>query len=121
MVSFLIDENVEFSLVTYLREKGYDVLSIAERYPSLDDASILMMAVKEKRIVVTSDKDFGNLVFREKLPSSGVILFRMDNQSSQRKVEVVNILLENYHNKLAGNFVTISDAKIKIRKIESGV
>ncbi len=121
MASFLVDENVEFSVVRYLREKGYDVLSIAEMYPSLDDASILMMAAKEKRMVITSDKDFGNLVFREKLPSSGVILFRMKDQSSPKKVEIVKILLENYLNQLASNFVTISDAKIRIRKIESEI
>ena len=107
MVSFLVDENVEFSVVRHLREKGYDAISIAEIYPSLDDLPILMMAAKEKRIIITSDKDFGNLIFREKLPSSGIVLFRMSDQSSRRKVEIVNLLLENYLNKLAGNFIEI--------------
>lgn len=117
MVSFLVDENVEFSVVRHLREQGYNVLSIAETNPSLDDVSILMLAAKEKRIIITSDKDFGNLIFRENLPTLGIILFRMDDQSARKKVEVIDILLNNYSDRLAGNFITITDAKIRIRRI----
>lgn len=117
MTLFLVDEKVEFSVVRHLREQGYNVLSIAETCPSLDDLSILMMAAKEKRIIITSDKDFGNLIFRENLPASGIILFRMDDQSARKKVEIIDILLNNYSDRLPGNFITITDAKIRIRKI----
>ncbi len=116
-ISFLVDENVEFSVVKYLRAKKFDVFSIAETVPSLDDTSILKLATTQKRIIITSDKDFGNLIFKIKLSSAGIILFRMDDQSARRKIEIIDVLLQEYLGKISGNFLVISDSKIRIRKI----
>lgn len=54
-IKFLVDENVDFPVVQFLRNEGFDVASVADDCPSIDDASILKRAYEEKRIVVTND------------------------------------------------------------------
>lgn len=114
---FIIDENVDFPVTLYLRGKGYDVISIAEESPSLDDLEILKKAWNDKRVVITNDKDFGDLVFKHKLKSTGVILFRLQNQSSKAKIIALNVLLNNYSDKLKKYFIVVSESKVRIRKI----
>ena len=93
---FLVDESVDFAIVIHLRNCNYDVTSIVEDYPSLEDIDILKIAYKEKRILLTNDKDFGSLIFKENLQSNGLILLRLENQSSKEKIKVgfcIHILL----------------------------
>ncbi len=71
---FLADENVTATVIRVLRQRGDDVLSVKESMRSERDEVILARAQAEQRIVVTHDKDFGELTFRSRLPAScGVI------------------------------------------------
>jgi predicted nuclease of predicted toxin-antitoxin system len=80
----LANENVPLDAVTALRENGHDVAWIREDARGSNDEQVLTRAQKEERILLTFDKDFGELAFRSKLPaSSGVILFRISTSSSQ--------------------------------------
>lgn len=63
-MKFLVDECTGTSVVTCLRDEGYDVVAVVEVIPEADDEKILERAVSEGRIVVTNDKDFGEMVFR---------------------------------------------------------
>jgi predicted nuclease of predicted toxin-antitoxin system len=75
---FLANENVTGTVIQGLRQRGHDVLSVKESMRSEHDDVILARAQAEQRIVVTHDKDFGELAFRSQLPAScGVILFRL--------------------------------------------
>ena len=75
---FLVNENVTWTVIQELRQRGHNVLSVKESMRSEADDAILARAQTEKRIVVTHDKDFGELAFRARLPAScGVILFRL--------------------------------------------
>lgn len=56
---FLADENLDFPIISALRNAGYDVLSVLELSPSIDDNEVLKIANNENRILLTSDKDFG--------------------------------------------------------------
>ncbi len=67
MSMFLADENIPVETVGILRQKGVDIISIAEVSPGLSDREILDLASKQGRIIITFDVDFGRLVFREKL------------------------------------------------------
>ena len=78
---------------------------------------ILNSAFKESRIIITNDKDFGNLVFKQKLKSKGIILLRLHDQSSKAKIVAIENLLDNYLNKLSNNFVVVSPSGIRIRKL----
>ena len=116
-IKFLVDESVDFPLVVFLRSKGFNVKSISEDCPSLEDSKILDIAFKENRIIISNDKDFGNLVFKQNLKSVGVVLLRLHDQSSKAKIEALNMLINNYFSKLLGNFIVVSIRGIRIRKI----
>jgi predicted nuclease of predicted toxin-antitoxin system len=73
----IVNENVTGTVIHELRQRGYDILSVKESMRGAEDASILHRAEVEQRLVVTHDKDFGELAFRYRLPAScGIILFR---------------------------------------------
>ncbi|SRR5712691_3385069 len=80
-MKFLLDENVERRLAVFLKRQGYDIQTIGYDYPkSLRDRAILALAVQEKRILLTSDyTDFYDLIFRQHLPHSGVIVLRLND------------------------------------------
>ena len=76
---FLANENVPGPVVAALREHGHDVFWIKESMRGAEDPIVLVRAQTERRVVVTLDKDFGELAFRSRLPAqSGVILIRLD-------------------------------------------
>lgn len=114
---FLVDESVDFPIVDYLRSLGYDVNSIAEESPALEDRYILEMSFKENRILIAEDKDFGTLIFKEKLKSKGLILLRLDDQSSKAKIKALDRLIADYSDRLSGNFIVVSENKIRVRKL----
>src|SRR5947209_2070261 len=67
---FLLDENMEFRVATALRAWGHDVTAIAYDYPhALEDLEVLSLARTERRILLTNDRDFGELIFRQQLPN----------------------------------------------------
>ena len=74
----LVNENVTGTVIEELRQRGHDVFSVKESMRAAKDDVILAHAQAEQRILITYDKDFGELAFRGQLPStSGVILFRL--------------------------------------------
>src|SRR4051794_18268712 len=92
---FLANENVSTTVIQGLRDHGHDVLAVKESLCGEKDPAILARAQAEQRLVVTHDKDFGELAFRFGLPAEcGVILLRltgsnpdMDNQRALQAIE----------------------------------
>ena len=77
---FLANENFPLDAVETLRQNGHDVVWIRVESPGISDPEVLSRAQAENRILLTFDKDFGELAFRSKLPASvGIILFRINN------------------------------------------
>ena len=86
---FLVDECVGPSVVRWLRDNNYDATSAYEDCRGWDDGSILEKAFSEERIVVTLDKDFGDMVFRMKLSHCGIILLRCGYCSPAKKISTM--------------------------------
>lgn len=70
------DESVEGPTVCALRDAGHSVLFIAETSPGIEDSDVLVIARREEALLLTADKDFGELVFRNREPHRGVLLIR---------------------------------------------
>ncbi len=118
-MKLLLDESVEYRLAGFLAELGHDVTAIAVDYPSaLKDTEVLTIARDENRIVVTNDKDFGELVFRRRLAHSGVILLRIKDDLMEVKQAALRQALEISPDQLR-NIVVISDRGIRIRPAPS--
>jgi predicted nuclease of predicted toxin-antitoxin system len=78
------------------------------------DSEVLAIAVAEDRVLITNDRDFGELVFRLGLPHRGIILFRLGDESIAVKVAWLDHVLEVYSHRL-GEFVVINDRGVRIR------
>ena len=76
-MKFLADESVDRPIVERLRQEGHQVLYIAELKPGMPDDAVLNLANHETALLLTTDKDFGELVFRQRLHMYGVVLIRL--------------------------------------------
>ena len=98
---FLADENFPGAAVISLREAGHDVASIAADAPSSPDRDVLARASTDGRVLLTFDKDFGELAFRAHLPADcGVILFRLVGGLDVQLKLVVLALRERHRDEL---------------------
>jgi len=120
VIKFIADVNVEKAIVDYLLEEGYDVKWIPDYNCEMLDEDLLEMAKVEGRILITNDKDFGELIFLQKRLSVGIILIRIKGQKVEVKLKLIKKLFQNYRNKLLNNFVIITDKKLRFIPMEDG-
>jgi predicted nuclease of predicted toxin-antitoxin system len=113
-IKFLADVNIEKPLVDYLSKQGYDIKWVPDYNCEMSDEDLLQLANEEKRIFITNDKDFGDLIFLQKKLSVGTILFRIKGQKSEEKIKLMKKLLMGYHAKLLNHYVVITKLKIRI-------
>ncbi|MBU2521026.1 MAG: DUF5615 family PIN-like protein [Proteobacteria bacterium] len=116
-MNFIADESIDRQIVERLRDDGYFVWYVAEMAPSISDDEVLQIANNETAPLITSDKDFGELVFRQLLVSYGVILVRLSGLSTELKANIVSSTIINHENEILGNFTVILPSRIRIRKI----
>jgi predicted nuclease of predicted toxin-antitoxin system len=112
---FLADENIETEIVDLLRKSRYEVEYVLEMSPGVGDKEIVSRANKNNSILVTSDKDFGELVFRQHLVNNGVILIRLHGMPAGQKAEIVLNFLKDYSGKIPNSFSVITKSNIRIR------
>lgn len=117
-MKFLADENIGLAVVTPLRKLGFDIQSIIEIQPGASDTQVLSLANKDSRILITTDKDFGELVYAQKLAHAGVILLRLRDESSANKLKVLKTVLGKHTEELKKSFTVATDSKIRIIKPE---
>ena len=110
----LADESCDFSVVRALRNAGHDVLAVAELLPSSDDTLILDLALREQRVLLTEDKDFGQLVYANAQPSNGVIFIRYPANMRKTLPNTVVTFIEKADVQLTGSFVVLSPGRIRI-------
>ena len=115
-LKFIVDECVGSLVAKWLTGNGYDVVSVLAEMKGSKDITILHRAFSENRIIITSDKDFGDIVFHKKEQHAGVILIRLQSGSPKDKIKVLENLLVNYIDQLVYNFVVVSEANIRIIK-----
>lgn len=111
----LTDENIGLEVVNHLRQLGHDVKSVTEISPGLSDIKVLKLAHKESRLLITSDTDFGELIYHQKQPHSGVILLRLEDETNANKIRILKSLLTSYSTQLARHFAVVTETKVRIR------
>ena len=114
-MNFLADESVDMPIVDRLREDGHDALSVAEMEPSLPDETVLAMANQQAALLLTADKDFGELIFRQRRVSAGVVLIRLAGLSPATKAMVVSTAIREHASELRHAFTVISPGMVRIR------
>ncbi len=117
MLKFLVDESAGRKVASMLKERGYDATYVGDINLGAEDEEVLDISQKEKRIIVSMDKDFGELVFRFKKSVYGIILLRLKDESSKNKIRSVLNVLKGFKGQLGGNFVVLSEGRIRIRRL----
>lgn len=117
---FLADENCDALIVKRLREKQHDVLSIAEINSGEIDVNILKQSLDEKRVLITEDLDFSELVLRDVQPAYGILSIRIPSDQRIAKIQRIIEIAEQYENQLIGSFTTVSLDDVRIRTLPYG-
>jgi predicted nuclease of predicted toxin-antitoxin system len=113
---FLLDESADARLGPYLVGLGHDVTRIAADYPAgLSDPEVLALAVSDNRILITFDRDFGEIVFRESQIHTGVVYFRLERPDLSVEMALVDRLLRDHSADLQ-DFVTVTERRIRVRR-----
>jgi len=115
-LKLLIDVGVGKKVEEWLKNKKYDAEAVRDIDPRMSDVEILKIAVSEKRLLITMDKDFGELVYKSKWPHSGVLLLRLEDERAEEKIRVVETILKNYSAEIIDRFSVFKDKKLRIRK-----
>jgi predicted nuclease of predicted toxin-antitoxin system len=115
-MNFLFDQSADFRLISHLRTLGHDVVAISREYPhSLADEEVLAIARKERRILIVADRDFGELIFNQRLAHTGVIFFRLPGASLHTKIDQLTTVLGDYTDHLQrGEFIVVTPGRIRV-------
>ncbi len=113
---FIIDVNVGRSIEKILIERGFDVISVRDIDPRMTDAEILNRAVKDDRIVVTQDKDFGELIYNSGKLHAGVLLLRMEGESRESRSKLFQEIIEKHIHILANHFCVYHNSSLRVKK-----
>ncbi len=111
----LIDENAPRPLVEMLKNLGYGILWIREHQRGMTDEEIICLSEREARVLITFDKDFGELIYRSKRAIPGVILVRIAD--SEICNERVSDLLEKHPDEIEGYFTVLTERRIRRRSL----
>lgn len=115
-MNLLADESVDRPIVERLREDGHHVVSVAEVAPGVDDHTVLHMANREPALLLTADKDFGELVYRLRLHTYGVVLVRLSGVPPARKAEIVSEAMRKHQAEMVRAFTVITASMVRIRR-----
>jgi predicted nuclease of predicted toxin-antitoxin system len=115
-MKLIADEGVDQPIVAALRAAAFDVTYYAELAPGTDDASILAHAQSEQTLLLTCDKDFGELVYRNHLVSAGVVLIRLEGLSADKKARLVSEAIRLHGHQMLNAFAVVSPGMVRIRR-----
>ena len=117
---FLADESCDFAVVRALRAVGHDVVAIAEVTPRAEDDAVIDLAVREDRLLLTEDRDFGRLVYAKGRSTAGVLFLRFPASARAALPKVVVNLVRRRGERLTGRFVVVQPGRIRIGRSPSG-
>jgi predicted nuclease of predicted toxin-antitoxin system len=112
---FLLDQNAETRILLFLESQGHDATRIGRDHPKgLADDAVLRIAHSEQRILITNDRDFGELVFRHQQPHSGVIYFRLPlDTTAAQKIDWLREILTQ-HSQDLGKYIVVEPGRLRI-------
>jgi predicted nuclease of predicted toxin-antitoxin system len=116
-VRFLADESCDAAVFRALRAAGHDVISIAETSPGAADRVVLELAVADDRVLVTRDKDFGELVFSAGARARGVLLLRSPPLVISALPQLVIELASTRADDLSTSFVVIAPSGVRVTRL----
>jgi predicted nuclease of predicted toxin-antitoxin system len=116
-MKFLADENIPASLVRVLADDYHDVVEVRAKAPGISDMEVMRIAHEESRIILTFDKDFGELAVKQKaVPCRGVILLRIPKKSPDQIAEYVKNVIQS-RDDWEGHMSVIEEERVRMRPL----
>ncbi len=116
-MKLLADENIPLSVVKALEEAGYDIVGIRGYSPGISDIAVMQYAHSEHRVILTFDKDFGELAVKERAtPCPGVILIRIPKKNPAWIAEYVRAVIQSRKD-WEGQFSVIEEDRVRMRSL----
>ncbi|MEO1077508.1 MAG: DUF5615 family PIN-like protein [Bacteroidota bacterium] len=113
VLRLLVDECTGPGVARWLAKQGHDVISIYDACPGISDDAVLARAVRERRILITNDKDFGEMVYREKRAHHGIVLLRPGGLPTRLKTALLSRVLKHHAEHLEDRFVVVTERQIR--------
>ncbi len=113
---FVLDECVDQPVADRLRSDGHEVLCASEIEPGAPDEAVLSLAKARDAVLITTDKDFGEFVYRRGRATGGVLLIRLAGLSSGAKAEVVSAAVRRHGVEMPWAFSVVSPGRIRVRR-----
>jgi len=116
-MKLLLDADIPYSFLNKLKNEGYDVVDVRDisDHP-LKDEEIFNLACKERRVLVTRDLDFGNILRYPPYKSSGIIILRTHLLSQEEMFKILKKALEEGKNRLEGTLIIATKDRLRLRK-----
>ncbi|MFZ0927945.1 MAG: DUF5615 family PIN-like protein [Syntrophobacteraceae bacterium] len=118
---FIVDECTGPAVARWLRAEQHDVFSVYDEARGIDDDEVIHRAYAEHRVLITNNKDFGEKIYRERRLHRGLILLRLADERSTIKIEVLRKLLSTYSDRIPGQFVVVTETKVRFAGIYPSV
>ena len=116
-MELLADENLDRRIVAALRQAGYPIFSVYEEHRGISDPEVIELANEQNCVIVTEDKDFGELTYRLEIPNKGIVLIRLSGLAIQDKVDTILQVFEQFGGELYGSFTVVKADRVRIRKL----
>lgn len=116
-MKFLADAHISMEMVSMIRSLGFDCKDSSAIPARMPDVDVLRGAHQEHRIVLTADKDFGELVFAHQLDCLGVILIRINRANESERVARLRTVWSSVVSRLPGAFVTVTAHSVRVRPL----
>lgn len=116
-MNFVADEDIDAPIVEHLCQEEHDVWYVAEMAAGTTDDVVFETAHQQRALLLTADKGFGELVFRQQLITSGVILVRLSGLTPMAKATTVVQAVAEHGEEFAGNFTVVTPGTVRIRKV----
>jgi predicted nuclease of predicted toxin-antitoxin system len=117
MVPLFADECVAGSVIERLRGEGFDIVKAADVCPTADDDDVLAEAYRDGRVLITADKDFGELVVRQGNQSHGVVNLALGKLASATRASIASARLGELGDRIVGSIVTIEPGRVRLRPL----
>ncbi|MEO8109304.1 MAG: DUF5615 family PIN-like protein [Ginsengibacter sp.] len=114
-MKIIIDVGVGRIVEEWLSQQGLNVIVISKINPKMSDADIVSLANTENAIIITMDKDFGELVFKNQSSYKGILLLRLEDAVAEEKLAAIQNIFTLYETRLQDNFCVYQNGKLRIR------
>ncbi len=109
------DESVDSGIILSLRQKNLTVIAVSEQYSGIKDEEVLTLAIDNQCLLITEDKDFGELTFRLKHDHYGILLIRLSGIPRVERIDIITNIIINHINELYQKFSVIDNRGLRIK------